>query len=267
MIRAAAGAAGGLLAAALDLVVPQACPGCGLRGVAWCATCDVACSGGTLSVPVPVTGVAPVLVPTLLGCRAATLHAGPAGRAVVAYKDAGGHRLAAPLAALLAAAVRDVLVDAGVPRGTPVWLVPVPGRPEARRRRGADPVPALAGRAARLLRREGLAAHRLAALEHVRGSRDQVGLSGAQRRRNVVGTLRGLPVPAGVVVIVDDVVTTGSTLAEASRALAAADVPTPTSRSAPQAPSPAARLPCAAAVTWSRGRAAPSVPAPWALAL
>lgn len=252
-----------LAACALDLVVPQACAGCGHPGSPWCAACRGACLSGSLHVPGPVP------------CRAATVHAGPAGRAVVAFKDGGVRRLARPLSELLAMAVVDVLAAPHAMSGSgitlqppplphpplprrpqlhrplqppgPVWLVPVPSRRAARRRRGADPVGVLAGRAARLLRGAGLPVNRCAALTHVRDSLDQVGLSGQRRRANVAHTLRGRPVPPGLVVIVDDVTTTGSTLAEAARALAAA---------APERCGPGLVL--AATVTWS-ARAAPRV--------
>jgi predicted amidophosphoribosyltransferase len=214
------------LEAALDLVVPQQCAGCGAPGLVWCPTCARTCTGPSLRVPGPVPS------------RAAREHAGPAGRAVVAFKDAGVRRLGRPLGQLLAGAIRDALTDAGAAPGRPVWVVPIPSRRSAVRSRGADHTSVLAGRAARVLREGGLPAHRCPALVHVRTSRDQVGLSRAQRTVNVSGSLRALDLPAGTIVIVDDVTTTGATVAEAVRALAAAG----------------REVSCAATVTWSRGR-------------
>lgn len=212
--------------AALDLVVPQVCAGCDAPGLVWCPRCARACLGpGTVRVPGPVP------------CRAACEHAGPAGRAVVAFKDAQVRRLGSPLASLLALAVTDALADARAPRGVPVWVVPVPSRRSAVRTRGSDHTAVLAGRAARQLRRAGVPAHRCAGLEHVRTSRDQVGLTREQRTMNVAGSLRALALPPGVIVVVDDVTTTGATVAEAVRALGAAG----------------RAVSCAAAVTWSPG--------------
>ncbi len=211
--------------AALDLVVPQLCAGCGAPGVVWCPRCAQVCGGASARVPGPV----PI--------RAACEHAGPAGRAVVAFKDDQVRRLGGPLALLLAGAVDDALADARAPHGVPVWVVPVPSRRSAVRSRGADHMAVLAGRAARVLRRWGIPAHRCPALEHVRASRDQVGLTREQRALNVSGSLRALELPPGVIVIVDDVTTTGATIAEAARALAEAG----------------RDVACAAAVTWSPG--------------
>jgi predicted amidophosphoribosyltransferase len=211
--------------AALDLVVPQQCAGCGAPGVVWCRHCAVACGGASLRVP----GAVPA--------RAACEHAGPAGRAVVAFKDDQVRRLSRPLSELLARAANDALADARVPRGVPVWVVPVPSRRSAVRSRGADHTAVLAGRAARELRRSGIPAHRCPGLEHVRGSRDQVGLTREQRTRNVAGSLRALDLPPGVIVVVDDVTTTGATLAEARRALVVAG----------------REVACTATVTWSPG--------------
>ncbi len=215
--------------AALDLVVAQSCAGCRRPGRAWCPQCQRAVLGSALWVP--------GRVPT----RAAAEHAGPAGRAVVAFKDEQVRRLATPLGALLARAVAAALVDAGVvdagyhdatgrggdrvaprPAPGPIWLVPVPSRRGAVRDRGADHMAVLAARGARELRRSGIDAHRLRCLEHAVATPDQVGLSGAQRRANLAGALRAGVVPAGLVVVVDDVATTGATLTEAVRALRAA---------------------------------------------
>jgi predicted amidophosphoribosyltransferase len=156
---------------------------------------------------------------------------------VVAFKDDQVRRLAGPLGALLAGAVRDALVDGGAPGGVPVWVVPVPSRRGAVRSRGADHTEVLAGRAARVLRGSGIPAHRCPALEHVRASRDQVGLSREQRMRNVAGSMRALALPPGAIVVVDDVTTTGATLTEAVRALGESG----------------RRVTCVATVTWSPG--------------
>jgi predicted amidophosphoribosyltransferase len=192
--------------AALDLVVPQQCAGCDRPGVAWCPACRAAVGGPAARVPGPLPLVA------------ASPHGGPAGRAVVAFKDDGARRLARPLAGLLAGAVLGVLGERS--GGDPIWLVPVPSRRSARRARGADHMRELARLAAGQLRRAGVPAHRLDVVVHVRTSRDQVGLGRAARRANVTGSLaaRG-PLPAGLLVVVDDVTTTGATVTEAARAL------------------------------------------------
>jgi predicted amidophosphoribosyltransferase len=61
-------------------------------------------------------------------------------------------------------------------------------------------------------------------LRHRRQVRDQAGLTGPERAANLAGALqarRRLPT-GGVLVLVDDLCTTGATLTEANRALAAA---------------------------------------------
>lgn len=193
---------------ALDLVVPQECAGCGVAGWAWCPACDRRCAGPVLVVPAGLPTVA------------AAPHDGPAGRAVVAFKDRGARRVAAPLGHLLAEAVRAVLGD-GRRADQPAWLVPVPARAAARRARGADHMQVLAARAARELRAGGIPAHRLAGLRHARGASDQRGLSRTQRHANLAGALRAQPLPPGWIVVVDDVLTTGATTGEAVRAVRA----------------------------------------------
>jgi len=65
------------------------------------------------------------------------------------------------------------------------------------------------------------------ALRHIRRVRDQSGLDAVARRRNLSGALavrrRTVPELTGrEVIVVDDIVTTGATTAEAARALEAA---------------------------------------------
>lgn len=204
-----------VLTAILDLVLPATCAGCGAASAAWCSRCSAALARecelvGTLRAdprPRPA-GLAPVF--------AATAYAGVARTALLAYKDGDRRDLRRVLAPLLA-----VAVHAADPGGRGV-LVPMPSSATARRRRGdapvADLVRAVAQRSGR-----GVAD----VLHPVRRLADQAGLDTASRRANLDGAyeVRGGAIEHGdVVVLVDDVVTTGATLAEATRAVHAVGV-------------------------------------------
>jgi predicted amidophosphoribosyltransferase len=96
------------------------------------------------------------------------------------------------------------------------------------RRRGRDPTLRLAEEAVRVLRAGGTAVFCVRALGHRRRVADQAGLTAADRGANLAKAMRARHDLRGArVVLVDDVVTSGATLAEAARALrvAGADVP------------------------------------------
>jgi predicted amidophosphoribosyltransferase len=146
-------------------------------------------------------------------------------RVLLARKERGVTALTAPLSAALARSA-----DTAAPAG-PLALVPVPSSPAARRARGEHVVAVLARAAARRLRRAGRDVAVVPALAHARRVADSAELSAADRARNLAGALRARPhasaATAGrLVVVVDDLVTTGATLAECARALAAAGVAT-----------------------------------------
>jgi predicted amidophosphoribosyltransferase len=149
---------------------------------------------------------------------------------LLAHKERGAMRLAEPLGAALAAAVRAGIRAAGSGnrwQDGPVLLVPVPSARSATVARGHDPARRMALCAARQLRREGTSARVFAVLRQRRSVADQAGLSATQRVENLSGALSavtgsGRLLSAGVTVVVDDVMTTGASLVEAARALTTA---------------------------------------------
>ncbi|RBQ16535.1 ComF family protein [Spongiactinospora rosea] len=170
-------------------------------------------------------------------CWSAADYAGPVRQAVIAYKERGRTALARPLAAV-AAQVLGAGLDAVIGPGPPVvGVVPVPSLRAARRRRGHDPVGRLAALTVRALARAGRRAVLSPLVEHRGRVADQAGLSASLRAANLseafrVHRARGGAVPrawppSGVAVLLDDVVTTGATLAEAALTLRAAGLRVP----------------------------------------
>ncbi|MFF0084698.1 ComF family protein [Streptomyces canus] len=108
--------------------------------------------------------------------------------------------------------------------GVPVLLVPVPSARWAVRARGHDPARRIALTAAGELRRAGTPARVVAVLRQRRRVADQSGLNSRQRLDNLAGALTVVPgggrlLAEGLVVLVDDLMTTGASLTEAARAV------------------------------------------------
>ncbi|MGI3230348.1 ComF family protein [Streptomyces sp. GTA36] len=225
-----------------DLVLPAECGGCGTPRTVLCPECRAALTGAVPSRvrPEPEPPGLPVV-------HAAAPYEDEVRAVLLAHKERGALMLAGPLGAALAGAVRVGLATGcgsgagaagfvtGGPGGpvgvggsrTPVSLVPVPSAPWAVRARGHDPARRIALAAAGELRRTGTPARVVAVLRQWRAVADQSGLNSRQRLDNLAGALE---VPAGGarllagggrVVIVDDLMTTGASLAEAARALKA----------------------------------------------
>jgi predicted amidophosphoribosyltransferase len=141
--------------------------------------------------------------------------------AVNAFKEQGRAELARPLGAALALAVAAVARGASVDR--PVLLVPVPSSAAALRARGRDHVGELTRRAVAELRAAGLPVGEARLLRRRGRVRDSAGLSAAARRANLAGSFEVDPAVAplrgALLVLVDDVVTSGATLTEAAAEL------------------------------------------------
>ncbi|MDH6629244.1 putative amidophosphoribosyltransferase [Streptomyces sp. LBL] len=221
-----------------DLVLPAECGGCGKPRTVLCPTCRAALSG---AVPRRVRPVSEP--PGLPVVHAAARYADEVRATLLAHKERGALALAAPLGVALAGAVRAGAGDASGgsegrrPGGEPMgpgagamWgdetvvLVPVPSARRAVRARGHDPARRIALVAARELRRTGTPARVAAVLRQRRAVADQAGLNSRERLANLAGALAvvgggGRLLAGGPVVLVDDLMTTGASLAEAARAV------------------------------------------------
>lgn len=176
-------------------IVPPVCRGCGdplatwRAGVpeGWCPRCRGAARH-------------------IARCRAIGAYDGALRSIVHALKYGGRRSVARPLAALLAGAGAEVLEGADL-------VVPVPLHRSKRRRRGFN-------QAEDLARHLGLPV--AAALTRRRRTASQTGLPAAARRANVAGAFRlarRARVAGAVVVLIDDVSTTGATLEACAGAL------------------------------------------------
>ena len=202
-----------VVAALADLVLPSACAGCGARGQpVVCADCaeELADAQPYRTRPTPAP-------PGFPPCVAFGVYDGVLRELLLAYKERGRHDAARPLGAMLA----DVVAGA-LGHRRPVLLVPVPATARAARQRYGDHVYRLARIAARTLRAQGWPAQPVGVLQAMPRP-DSADLDSAARLEVAAGSFRvraqRLPVlrraiaAGAAVVLVDDIVTTGATLA------------------------------------------------------
>lgn len=195
----------------LELCFPARCAACGRRVSEGAALCDLC--GESLE-PAP---------PGCAGGRAPYLYGGQLAVALGRFKFDGHPEVAAPLGALLAPALAEALHEVGAA----ALVVPVPLHPRRLRRREFNQALLLLRAARATLRRAGardVPAPDPGALRRVRDTRPQIELGASERQANVADAFRADPrrVAGRVVLLVDDVLTTGATAASCVRALRAA---------------------------------------------
>jgi predicted amidophosphoribosyltransferase len=202
------------LTEALTLVYPISCAGCDAPDVGLCEACLVElypqlCRRDAGQDAAEVAGV-----PVWSGL----VFEGVSARVMRALKEDGRTPLARALAPALSAAFDAVCESTGgatpfAMRSAGVVAVPLPTSRAAYRRRGYRVVELIAARA-------GIRCERL--LVQARGTSDQRALGRVERQANVAHSLRARDAAGLHVVIIDDVITTGATVGEATRALRAA---------------------------------------------
>lgn len=182
------------MGALLDFFLPSACAGCGVPPEPLCRACQ--CKPKV---------VEEELAGSLLRY---SLELNEASLAVLSsYKDRGMLALERYLASHLSAVARTY--------PSADWLAHPPRNPQNFRRRGYDPIE-------RLVRRSGLLeGQRRLRLQPTRALSDQRKLTARARRENLSGGLH-CQAGTGTVLVVDDVVTTGSTASEMVETLQAA---------------------------------------------
>jgi len=198
---------------ALDLALPATCAGCGEEGDALCRECRTALDirlGAEPGVPVGLPAEIPAPLLQLEWCAPFT---GVTRRALHALKYDGERRLAP----LMGAAMARRWARAGAAGDA---LVAVPASPDRVRDRGYDQAALIAAEAGRRLRLPVIDV-----LERTRATTAQFDLDRSARANNLVDAFRvrrdapDSDVRDRWLVLVDDVVTTGATLAACAAAL------------------------------------------------
>ena len=197
----------------LDAALPARCPGCGAEGPPLCASCATALDA-RLDLPAGIAIGLPSDVPApLLQLEWCAPFTGVVRTALHELKYSGEQRLAGPLGAAIARRWQRVGAGGDV-------FVPVPVHADRRRRRGYDQAELIARVAA-----ADLNLPCAAILERSRATIARFDLDRAARAVNVTGAFRlkrdggaappgpGGPLAGRWIVLIDDVVTTGASLA------------------------------------------------------
>ncbi|HEX3256518.1 MAG TPA: double zinc ribbon domain-containing protein [Gaiellaceae bacterium] len=199
----------------LDLLLPRRCAACGHGEELVCASCRAGLR--RLDGPLCARCGAPTAWPIercrecagrrlpFASARAAVAYDGSARPLVAGWKERGLRPLAREFAALVAETVQRPVV---------VELAFVPGDPERGLKRGQNAAEALARELGLLW--ELPVRPRVGRLH---ATRPQRGLTREARSRNVRGSFAAVSRPGATVALVDDVYTTGATVAAAAREL------------------------------------------------
>lgn len=183
----------------LDLIAPQRCLDCGVPAI-WCVDCRQKL--------VPARWVLRGGMPLISPAAASPLMM----RAIAEWKDAHRRVLTPVFAEILRAHLEQEVKDfEGL-------LVTLPSRRSSARRRGYAPMAELA----QAIERQSGSRYRYqpGLLRWISQPGEQRGLADAKRALNVAGRLETVEPPDQPFLIIDDVVTSGSTMLEALRALA-----------------------------------------------
>ena len=185
-----------------DLLFPERCISCGVLGSTLCTKCRRSWSPRIYRTH---------LTSAKLTVTSSILYSTVAQRIILAAKESQIKVADRLVADAIEHSITQVLSLDWIDT-----LIPIPSRSSATRLRGRQFVESVTTIAARS---SGVAI--ATPLIHSRKIRDQSGLSHQQRRNNLDGALvvERRDEPLGRVLLVDDLITTGATLAEAARAL------------------------------------------------
>jgi len=202
----------GVVRTLIDLLLPPRCPGCGLEGALLCPDCQRPLRRRLGEPPGAPIGL-PVAMPAgLVQLEWCATYSGSVRLAIHALKYGGERRLTK----ILARALAERWAQAGAGGDLVTW---VPVHPSRRRERGFDQAEELArGMATRL----GLPV--AACLERRKRTEAQHSLGQEDRAGNIGGAFVAATDVRDIlrgrwVILVDDVMTTGSTLAGCATAL------------------------------------------------
>ena len=201
------------------MVFPPHCAGCGRAGEVWCASCHARLrrpkGRGCPACGFPRIHSGRCLACELGGGRLSLLayarYRPPLTQAILRLKYRPDRKLAGIFAGWLDG------IQGPCRSGEEEVVIPIPLASVRLKQRGYNQVELVTAALASMRGQP----HRPQALRRIRDTSSQVGLDPGARRRNVAGAFQanGRSVESKVVLLLDDIVTTGATLLSASEAL------------------------------------------------